>query len=137
RGDAFPPLWQTGADCRPNLRLVRRSVVPRENNALPDFLLSFRHGLKPPLEGECGSVERHFDGERPPRPDVADLPPQGLLPRQPGRSPRADGEWTVELKLSGRVIPVLDIDSPVPRERGAHLGFDGTLNLVDDVIHDR
>jgi hypothetical protein len=46
------------------------------------------------------------------------------------------GEWTVELKLSGRIIPVLNISPPVPRERGTHLGFDGMLNLVDDVIHD-
>ena len=84
-----------------------------------------------------GSVERHFDGERPPRPDVADLPPQGLLPGQPGRSPRASGERSVELELGGRIVPVLDVGSPVPRERRTHRGFHGMLNLVDDVIHDR
>ena len=67
-----------------------------------------------------GSVERHFDDERPPGLDVADLPPQWLLPGQPRGSPRASGERPVELELRGRIVPVLDVGSPVPRERGTH-----------------
>src|SRR5262249_42594751 len=129
--------WQIRAECRPDLRRIRRGVVAGEDDALRESRVSIRHGIEPPLEREGGAVERHVDDERPPGLDVADLPPQGLLPGQPGRSPRACGERPVELELGGQIVPVLDVGPPVPRERGTHRGFHGMLYLVDDLIHDR
>ena len=35
-----------------------------------------------------------------------------------------------------RIVPVVDIGPPAPRERRTDLGFDGMLKLAGDVVHD-
>jgi len=83
-----------------------------------------------------GPVERHVDDETSARPNVTNLPADRLLPRKEGRSPRATGEWAIELKLSRRIVPVIDIGPPDPGERRTDLGFNGMLKLAGDVLHD-
>jgi hypothetical protein len=43
----------------------------------------------------------------------------------------------IELKLRGRIIPVLDIGPPFPSERRTDLGVYGMLKLAGDVRHDQ
>ena len=120
----------TGSSEEPNTRMAKKSdprkkprkvaskktdFVPKGGNCLnpAKLRLTFR------ISCRAGWLDRAaFRDERPPGPHIADLPPQGLLPGQAGRSPRASGERPVELELRGRIVPVLDIGSPVPRERG-------------------
>src|SRR5580765_6178837 len=99
-------------------------VVAREDNALRDASSAVRKGVKHPLEREDGAVEGQVDDEGRAGPNVADLPADRLLSWEPRGSPRAVGEWAVELELSGRIVPVPDVGPPVPREQRRDVSFD-------------
>src|SRR5687768_661426 len=107
-----------------NLIGVCGSVVTRQDNALRDSSPVGRHGLEQPLKREDGSVEEYLDDEGGTGPNVTDLPTYRFLSGKPRRSPRTLGEGAVELKLSGRIVPVLDIRPPVPGECWTDLSFD-------------
>jgi hypothetical protein len=122
-GDSLHAIRKTRAEARSNLVRVCVGVLAREDNSLGDPSAPVRDGLKHPLKRQDGSVERHVDDEGSAGANVADLPAHRLLSGKRRGSPRAVCEWALELKVGGRIIPVVEVGSPVPRERRRDCSF--------------
>ncbi len=122
-GDPIHSVAKSSAECRPHLPGVSGRIRARQQDVLRESCSAIRQRVKSPLERQCGSIERHLDDERSVRCDGPNVPAKRLLPRKQRRAPRTGREWTFEAELSRRVVPVLHIGPPIPRECWVHLGF--------------
>ena len=86
-GNSLHAVTKSCAECRPNRLGVRGRIRARQQDVLRESCSAIRQRVKPPLERQCGSIERHFDDEKSVRCDGPDLPPQWVLPLKQRRTP--------------------------------------------------